>query len=547
MHLAPLLLVLVSSVLALESLFSAFDWMALPALDFPYEFFGLDEVASWQRRRSFGVVIDAGSSGSRALVYSWRLDSSDSDEEPGLPRITKAFPAAADDADRPSFKDISPGLSSLAADPSKDNVEAYLKPLIEFAQDAIPNYKHSETKLFLLATAGMRLIPQDAQDAILLHACAAVKMHSDFDVSEGCDKHFRIITGEDEGLYGWVAVNYLNGGFGDPEKQSPPPPYPDSPRSYGFMDMGGASTQFAFEPTEEMKKLHGKTLKHVQLRNLDGSDVSYQIFVSTFLGFGVNEARRRYVEGLAEDSGLIITAPPARTVPDRDTTGLGIPDQTYFINKYFKTPTEVFDPCLPTNLSIKAEKHLSRLMQPNPPPDLVGTGSLQKCLSSLHPYLRKSRPCTQKPCLFDGVSAPIANFAKHRFIGVSEYYYTPTSVPGAVTHGGAYRFSEFLKNADKSCKGPYEVLNETYTETHGTPLEPGSVEEDRVRLQCFKSAWVLEVLHDGFGIPREDVLSSAGEESSTFEPANELNGFKISWTLGAMLLHVSTLIKPQLP
>ncbi|KAJ3069155.1 Golgi apyrase [Podochytrium sp. JEL0797] len=526
------LLLLGSAPLATASLFS---WMALPSsLDFEAFAFGAWPSEAWHRDRHFGIVVDAGSSGSRLLVYSWRLNNATKDT---LPTINKAFP---DISKKDSFLNIAPGLSSLSSpssSPSLEATEEYLRPLIDFAKSAIPAHKHVSTPIFLLATAGMRLIPEDHQNSIMDHACTAVRQLSDFDISGGCDKHFRIISGEEEGLYGWVAVNYLNGGFGDPEKQSPPPQHPDSPTTYGFLDMGGASTQFAFEPTERMKKAHAEELKHVMLRTVGGVDVSYHIFVSTFLGFGVNEARRRYVEGLAEDAGIVVV----------DSTGLILD---------VDSPTGVHDPCLPFNLTLKSDKYLSRVTS-SPTPELIGTGSLQKCLSGLHPHLRKNLPCEkQGPCLFDGVSAPIKDFKKHRFIGVSEYYYTPTSVPGAVTHGGAYHFSEFAKNAEKVCQGPYDpnTLHTIYHRTHGVIVEPDSIEENRLQLQCFKAAWVLEVLHDGFGIPREDVLNTTttssrhsllGAEKSPFESVNELNGFKISWTLGAMLLHVSSLIEPH--
>ncbi|KAI9332200.1 nucleoside phosphatase GDA1/CD39 [Obelidium mucronatum] len=517
--------------------------MALPSLDFDFLDFNFDLfgggtnetlLAEWQKDRSFGIVVDAGSSGTRLLVYSWKLEGG----APGqLPVITKAFPDWM--AHRDSFASIAPGLSALAeaADgPSLAATAAYLAPLVEFAQAAVPAAKHAATPLFFLATAGMRLVGGDARDRLMRYACRAVRLGSAFDVGDDCDARFRIISGEDEGLYGWLAVNYLNAGFAPPARQTPPPPRPDSPPTFGFLDMGGASTQFAFEPVAAMKAAHRDVLRDVTLRTLDGKSVTYSVFVSTFLGFGVNEARRRYVEGLAGDAGLIGAKGKEPAVPGG----------------------AVRDPCLPNNLALKDDKYLSRVIASSSKassntrttgiPDLVGTGSLQQCLAGLHPHLRKHAPCDKQPCLFDGVSAPISDFSKHRFIGVSEYYYTPTSVPGAVTHGGAYHFSEFAKNAELVCQGPYEMLKERYIDTHGPgSLEPGSVEENRLQLQCFKSAWVLEILHDGFGIPREHVLDKTTQhyKASPFEPANELNGFKISWTLGAMLLHVSSLIEPH--
>ena len=46
------------------------------------------------------------------------------------------------------------------------------------------------------------------------------------------------------------------------------------------------------------------------------------------------------------------------------------------------------------------------------------------------------------------------------------------------------------------------------------------------RTQCFKSAWINTVLHDGFGVSRRD---------HHFSHVQELNGQEVQWTLGALL------------
>ena len=49
-----------------------------------------------------------------------------------------------------------------------------------------------------------------------------------------------IMDGEDEGMYAWITANYLLGTI----KASMPP---DTP-TYAALDLGGASTQIAFDP-----------------------------------------------------------------------------------------------------------------------------------------------------------------------------------------------------------------------------------------------------------------------------------------------------------
>ncbi|KAJ2339087.1 Golgi apyrase [Coemansia erecta] len=55
-------------------------------------------------------------------------------------------------------------------------------------------------------------------------------------------------------------------------------------------------------------------------------------------------------------------------------------------------------------------------------------------------------------------------------------------------------------------------------------------------MQCFKAAWLVNVLHSGFGVPRE---------ASPFQSVQQVGETEVSWTLGALLLRVSRQIHPQ--
>ncbi|KAJ3252610.1 Golgi apyrase [Chytriomyces hyalinus] len=489
--------------------------------------------SDWYSDRNYGIVIDAGSSGSRLLVYSWKSFNDPYHNSSALPIIEKAFPNDL----KPWSTTVEPGISSLATLspsnlPTFESTRKYLRPLLRFAEKTIPKHLHRKTPIYLFATAGMRLVPQEAQDLILHYACRVVQERYQFDVSGGCARQFRIISGEAEGIFGWVTVNYLHGGFQDPSKQNPLP-REGSPPTYGFLDMGGASMQIAFEPMESMKQSHADDLTHFSLRTAGGNEIKFKIFVSTFLGFGVNEARRRYVEGIATEAGFSLkTAASPNKKP-----------KNIFYEMHDVTPISptLSDPCLPLNLQLEPDRYIQRIR--NPRPTLIGTGNLPECLERLNPYLRKSEPCKSEPCLFNGVHAPIVDIAKHRFIGVSEYYYTPTAVQGA----GSYHFDQFLKNADIQCKSTWRELMEMHPESNSGTSKLSILEEQRLKLRCFKSAWVLEVLHDGFGIPKDQLVESdaMSGEATAFQPAMELNGFPISWTLGAMLFHVSSIIPPK--
>jgi Golgi apyrase len=104
-------------------------------------------------------------------------------------------------------KRIQPGLSSLATAETA-NVDEYMRPLIEFAKSSVPPSLHHKTSFYLMATAGMRLISRDQQHSILSSVCDAVRQQSHFILSS-CEEQVSVISGADEGLYGWIAVNYL--------------------------------------------------------------------------------------------------------------------------------------------------------------------------------------------------------------------------------------------------------------------------------------------------------------------------------------------------
>lgn len=341
----------------------------------------------------FSVLLDAGSSGTRLQLYSYRFPSAGSGKSfsDTLPQIN---PANSDNWQ----KKITPGLSTFGTALPED-IEAYLQPLMEFAQSHLPAHVHSQTPLYLYATAGMRLLPMNQQVHVLQHTCAALKRLSPFAISD-CRDQVKIITGEIEGLYGWLTVNYLLKGFqrknlfaddANTKTVSVSPSMKDLipyGSTFGFMDMGGASAQIAYVPATGDLQEHMEDLFNVTLINSSGESITYHIFVTTFLGYGANEARRRYIAHL-------------------------IPEST-------PSTTPVTDPCLPKGLERQVEHPTLSGSQMK----LVGSGDFKSCLKNTLPLLNKTAPCPNPPCLFSGQHTPGFRADLGRgFIGVSELWY----------------------------------------------------------------------------------------------------------------------------
>lgn len=71
----------------------------------------------------------------------------------------------------------------------------------------VPSHVQSDTPVYMLATAGLRLLShQQAQD--LLRTCSAAIMATPFKHSS---EQSQVISGDAEGLYAWAAVNYVTG------------------------------------------------------------------------------------------------------------------------------------------------------------------------------------------------------------------------------------------------------------------------------------------------------------------------------------------------
>ncbi|KAG8745622.1 Golgi apyrase [Ceratobasidium sp. 414] len=520
---------------------------------------------SWFASRRFGIVIDAGSSGSRLQIYSWKDPRTvraqhGSSIHDKLPRIEKGTIDGTD-----WVKKVEPGLSTFGDKPS--GVAAYLRPLLAHALVHIPPSLHPQTPIFLLATAGMRLLPPTQQRDVLGAACDFLRFHSDFKVGDinlkaglgvghGCGTNVRIITGQEEGLFGWLAVNYLMDGFDVHSRSKVNDGSNTAGSTYGFLDMGGASTQIAYEPShhEQTRPQNQKLLTDVRLRLLGGDEIQHRVFTTTWLGYGTNQARERYVEK------TILNLP----APDATTTELPV----------------VLDPCLPTNLS-RRETHLDAISG-STSRTLVGTGSFNKCLAATAPLLNTKAPCPDSyTCLFNGVPAPPIDFSSSRFIGVSEYWYSSEHVFGL---GGAYDFVSYERAASAFCSQSWDSIvaahdrtkaehgkeglgGDGQTEKHGQITDVGqwgrNVELKRLEMQCFKAAWIVNVLHEGIGIPRivdpggNSTANGAGGQASakaddkglgqnsgppgkksspTFQSMDSVNDTAISWTLGKMVI-----------
>lgn len=117
--------------------------------------------------KDYGVVIDAGSSGSRVRIYSW------ASSQKGLPDFQQIH--------QHKHK---PGISAFSD--RLDKLREYIVPFLEEAKQAVPLQKHADTPIYLMATAG-KMPPLYAnpskcdhgsshQKCTLVHLCTSYSM-----------------------------------------------------------------------------------------------------------------------------------------------------------------------------------------------------------------------------------------------------------------------------------------------------------------------------------------------------------------------------------
>lgn len=328
----------------------------------------------------------------------------------------------------------------------------------------------------------MRLLPEDQSASILAATCSTLRKDYPFKLDSAnelgpCGDSVRIASGEEEGMWGWVAVNYLMDGFGHAgsssegasilplaplatdtaeglEKHIPATEVDINHHSptFGFLDMGGASTQIAFSPTiSELGKsgFPASELRSVSLRLMSGQAVEWPLFVASWLGFGTNKARERYIERKVLDwqrqNEYLTSSAHLDTIP----TDAPEPFQ----------PIE--DPCLPAGLKLPSTSPSQ--------PSFIGTGSFSTCLTELQPLLERTATCPAPAshCLFAGLPTPHIDFEREDqrgFIGISEYWYTAQQVLGL---GGVWDWAEWEKGMEGFCKKEWVEIAEDFATNNG--------------------------------------------------------------------------------
>lgn len=236
--------------------------------------------------RAHVVVLDAGSTGSRVLAFSFRRDLLDG----GQLKLEDEL-----------WMQVKPGLSAHKEAPEKAGQS--ITQLVSAAKERIPPEYWSTTPITLKATAGLRLLPA-AQSEAILNEVKKVLVQSGFQPAENL---IEIMNPMEEGMYAWFTVNFLLDEFA-----------PGRPvwKSSACLDLGGGSTQITYAPEQvPVKGTEGR--KHF-MHTVDVLGKLTEVYSHSYLGLGLMTARESiFTRGFPEGQTKVESACMASKNPQK--------------------------------------------------------------------------------------------------------------------------------------------------------------------------------------------------------------------------------------
>ncbi|KAI3989104.1 hypothetical protein MKX01_033140 [Papaver californicum] len=221
--------------------------------------------------KSYAVIFDAGSSGSRVHVYCF-------DSNLNLVPIGN---------DLELFVQKTPGLSAYASDPYL--AAESLQSLLEKAENVIPKELLRKTPVRVGATAGLRQLKGDASERILESVRDYLRQNSTLNSNSDA---VTVLDGTQEGAFQWVTINYLLGNLG--KKYT---------KTVGVVDLGGGSVQMAYAiSAEDAARAPKPSDGGAYVKELFLKGTKYYLYVHSYLRYGLLAARAEILKA-GDDSG----------------------------------------------------------------------------------------------------------------------------------------------------------------------------------------------------------------------------------------------------
>lgn len=437
----------------------------------------------------YGLVIDAGSQGSRIHVYKFNTCAARHGAARALPELEDEL-----------FVAKKGGLSKYAGQPSE--AAASLKELLDAALNRVPDILHRCTPIVVKATAGLRLTGEREAADILEAVRTMLLTQYPFPLADTPGHNaVEIMNGSEEAVYAWITVNYLLGRIGGKHSSLP---------TAAVLDLGGASTQIVFEPdsTDPLRTMRPGA--HVyELSNLAGNTrVLYQ---NSYLGYGLMQVR----EAVHALSAFLHGLAQARN-RHRPWAGGVVPHPCLLRNESKSVNVTLLPPAaaaaagyaIPPAVAEAKRAHLFQGTADDP----------QACAAVVEAVLDKHAPCAEQPCAFAGVYQPSlkASLPAGAPVVALSYFYDRLAPLGL---GPSFEIDELAKLVSWVCQGP-----------SGWPSyfgrTPGAITELKNRPEsCLDLTYLLTLLRNGYEL----------DNMHTIVTEKKIAGTELGWALGAQL------------
>ncbi|NXK48078.1 ENTP8 diphosphohydrolase, partial [Chauna torquata] len=424
----------------------------------------------------YGMVFDAGSSHTSLFVYEW-----DSDKENDTGVVSQTL----------SCEVQGPGISSYANDPPKAGDS--LRECLDKALKAVPAAKQRDVPAYLGATAGMRLLRvqnSSAADQVLAEIAKTIR---EYPVAF---RGARIITGEEEGTYGWITINYLLESFTKYSPKAHTWVHPEAANILGALDLGGASTQISFIPK-------GSVINWNETSRFMLYGYSYNIYTHSYLCYGQNEMLKRLAKELIAVRGEL---------GGKQTLLSGYQAQAYY-NETISLSSFHTSPC--TN---KTDPRLS-LGDRNV--TLEGRGNASGCLVAIKKLFNFSVCGQSQDCTFDGIYQPPVS---GQFFAFSAFYYNFKFLN--LTEGQS--LATVKETIEHFCARSWEDLSSSYPEE----------KPERLPKYCANANYILTLLLDAYK------FNETSWNNIFFQM--KAGSTDVGWTLGYML-NLTNMIPAEAP
>lgn len=435
------------------------------------------------------MTIDAGSSHSEVILYTW------SDKVNGTGHARQL-----------SSVEVSNGIDDHGEDIESTVNELY--NAVASAVDQIPEGVLGPFPLFLGATAGIRILNLTKPELVdeIMSSINTNLSNSDFNGRSLDVKQVRILSGSEEGLYAWVTVNYLLNSLEDDSTAQP-----DEMDTLGMLDMGGASSQIAYQINETNENKNDQSVNSVSLFGKN-----YTVKSHSNLCFGSDQGYTRYLFELVRRHF-------DNTEIEKDSA-----DNSSSIRSI-----KIRDPC---NHDSPVEMHRGTEFTSNPCLKTLSTYDLENTEITFEPSMNHSKCasviidlidqsyCEQHYALCPTSESDPAPLKTH-FYAISSYYYSTKVLPSIQNGGDVFHNdTDYLHQVNHWCTTPW--------------VEKVQLADPKyARYLCFKQLYIYYTL--------KTIYQFTDDQWPYIHFRNKIRDSSLGWSLGYMI--TETNIIPSKP